>query len=81
VERFGNKPNGPKISCNKQIQEFRTKQTQATYLACNLSVTAEIGPFFGEFKCERPIKDSRLMFFHAAPIAYDIGLRFKPIGY
>jgi len=54
VERFGNKPNGPKISCNKQIQEFRTKQTQAGYLSCNLWVTAKMGTLFRKCKCETP---------------------------
>ena len=31
-----NKPNGPKTSCDNEIQGFRPKQTQPTYLQCNL---------------------------------------------
>jgi len=58
--RWPNKPKRPKLSCSKQIQEFRRKQTQASYLPCSLSVTAKIGPLFGKFKCGRSIKDSVL---------------------
>jgi hypothetical protein len=53
-----NKPNGPKIRCSNQIQEFRPKQTQPSYLPCSLPVTAEMGPLFSKFECERSIKDS-----------------------
>jgi len=48
--------------CSNKIQGFWPKRTQASYLAWNLSVTAEIGPFFTRFECGivRPIKDSVL---------------------
>src|SRR6516165_8536823 len=37
--------------CSNQIQRFWPERTQVTYLPWNLSVTAEIGPFFSKFKC------------------------------
>jgi len=55
-----NKPKRPKIRCSQQIQGFRPKQTQSSYLSCHLSATGEIGPFFSKFECERSIKDSVL---------------------
>ena len=55
-----NKPNRPKVSCGKRIQRFWAKQTQSSYLPCSLSVTAQIGPFFRKYECERSIKDSVL---------------------
>ena len=39
----------PNIRSSNQIQGFRPKQTQPCYLTCNLSVTAEIGPFSGKW--------------------------------
>jgi hypothetical protein len=42
-------PKRLKVRLSKQIQGFRRKQTQTTYLLWNLVATAEIGPFFGEF--------------------------------
>jgi len=37
--------------CSNQIQGFWPKRTQASYLPWNLSVKAEIGPFFSKFEC------------------------------
>jgi len=52
-------PRGAKIRCGNEIQEFRPKQTQASYVPWDLRVTGEIGPFFSKFQCERrSIKDS-----------------------
>jgi len=45
------------MRCSNQIRGFWSKQTQSSYFACNLSVTAEIGPPFRKFKCERSIKN------------------------
>jgi len=53
-----NKPNGANIRCTNQIQGFRAKQTQCSYVNCNQSVTAKSGRLFGKFECERSIKDS-----------------------
>jgi hypothetical protein len=53
-----NKPDGANIRCTNQIQGLRAKQTQYSYVNCNQSVTAKIGQLFGEFECERSIKDS-----------------------
>ena len=49
--RFGNKPNGAKVRCCKQIQGFRRKQTQVNHLPCNQCVTAGNSPIFRKFKC------------------------------
>jgi len=53
-----NKPNGANIRCTNQIQGFRAKQTQCSYVNYNQSVTAKIGRLFRKFECERSIKDS-----------------------
>jgi len=42
--------------CSNQIQGFRPERTQASYLPWNLSVTAEIGPFFSKFECESSVR-------------------------
>jgi len=70
----GCRPNKPKrlnVSCSNQIEGFRAEQTQCSYLSLNLSVTAEIVAFFRKFKCERSIKDSALLPFHARPPSLD----------
>ena len=54
-----NKPKRLNIWPVNQIGGFRPKQTQASYLPWNLSVTAKMGPLFSKFKCGtvRSIKD------------------------
>jgi len=61
-----NKPKRSKISWSKQIQEFRAKQTQASYLPSNLSVTAEIGQLFRKFECGRSL--SRIPSLHPSMV-------------
>ena len=57
----------PKIRGSNQIEGFGPKQTQASYLSWNLSVTAKIGPLLSKFECERSIKDSAFLSFGASP--------------
>ena len=47
-----NKPKRTNMRCSSQIQGFRPKQTQASYLTCNLWFTAKIGPVFSKFECQ-----------------------------
>jgi len=42
--------------CSNQVQGFWPKRTQGSYLPWNLSVTAEIGPFFRRFKWESSVR-------------------------
>src|SRR5215831_14204402 len=65
--RWPNKPKRLNVSCSNQIEGFRAKQTQRSYLSLNLSVRAEIVAFFRKFQCERSIKDSALAAFPCSP--------------
>ena len=49
--RWRGEPKRLNLRCSNQIQGFWPKRTQVIYLPRNLSVTAEIGPFFTKFKC------------------------------
>ena len=75
-----NKPKRPNIRCSNQIRGFWPRQTQASYLPCNLSVRAEIGPLFSKFVCERPIKDSVLISAGCFPHPFDNGWRESQAG-
>ncbi len=72
------KPKYVKSGCSNEIQRFWREQTQASYLPCNLSVTAETGPFFRKYECARPIKDSVLSGDH--PNKTGMSFRFRRLG-